>query len=166
MCRVIVENGYGDLIVLVDGERITSVKSILCCANTIFKSLIDDERFSGILELFEGCSKLGFLCLEKYYGGGRLEINEMNCVDILCICVYYNEMQLLQECKTYYYFLFINRYIKNNLTTNVMTKLLNNIDILKSNYLVELHDITSEYILHQSSQLLNESIFNLINIYR
>lgn len=97
----LVENGFGDLKVIVENKEFLTVKSIFCGNNEIFTTLVNDTKFPGYLELYDGCSEIGFRCLEKYYGNGKVVIDESNCIDILSICAYYDEEKLLKECGKY-----------------------------------------------------------------
>lgn len=136
LIRLLVNNGYSDIIIKIENEEIPSIKCLLCYQNQIFKQLIEDGLFDGTLELFEGCTKNGFLALESFYSGGKVEINESNCIDILKICFCYNERILLKECEK-----FIIRH-KNIKLFNTISKEI----IMKCNYLSELDGLLIDYM--------------------
>lgn len=87
--------------ILVEDQEILVVKSLFCGFNSILTQLITDSQFNGVLELFEGCTVESFLALDRFYSCGKVEINEENCVDILSICVYYDEKDLFNQCQKY-----------------------------------------------------------------
>lgn len=116
MCRNLVDNGFSDMKVIVENEEIDTIKCLFCGNNEILSNLIKDNLFNGSLKLFDDCTKIGFYELEKYYSCGKVKINEYNFIDILKICIYYNENVLLKEVEK-----FINKNIFNK---NIIIKLL------------------------------------------
>lgn len=101
MIRKLVKNGYADTKIIVQNAEILSIKSILCLGNPVFKQLMEDTQFSGRLVLCDGSSEVGFYALERYYTGESIEINSNNVIDIIAICLFYNEEKLLKIAKRY-----------------------------------------------------------------
>lgn len=147
----LISKGLGDLIVKVDGQEYETIKSIFCGSNSTLLSLVNDDKFNGKLELYDGCNENGFKCLEKYYGYRIVDINQSNVIDILSICMYYDEYNLLKECV---------RYIKQHINDEMITLLLSKKEILKSDYLKDIHNSTNEYIKKNSYKILNKKKYS------
>lgn len=98
----ILKNGLGDLKVIIKGKEYISSKVILCANNLFFLNTVNDEKFNGVIELDNSCNEIGFKNMEKYYSGGIIDINEDNVIDILTICICYDEEKLIKECVKYY----------------------------------------------------------------
>lgn len=150
-----VEKGYGDLSVVVEGFEIRSIKCLLCGRNKVLDKLVMDESFPGILELCENVTMNGFHELEKYYSGGKIVISDKNIVDILSICLFYNEMSLFSKCKS---------YIIEHFNDRIMSKILDYLPILSSNQLTELKDLTTSYLNFNSYKLLSDDIIIELSI--
>lgn len=156
LCRLFVNNGFGDMKIKIENQEIITMKCFLCCFNSVFNSLIKDNKFNGCLELFEDCSINSYYLLEKYYSGGLIEINNNNCIELLKICVYYNEKTLLKECEN---------YIIKHFNSDIMKKILTNEKILQCEDLKKLKKIENEYIKTNGYELLNESIYYYFKIF-
>lgn len=144
-----VDKGYDDITVIVEGFEIRSIKSLLCGRNKLLHKLIKDETFPGILELCDKVTINGFHELEKYYSGGKIILTDRNIMDILSICLFYNEMSLFCKCKS---------YIIDHFNDTIMSKILDYLPILSSNQLTELKDLTTSYLNFNSYKLLADNV--------
>lgn len=105
------------------------------------------------MKLYEDCTKQGFYILEKYYGGGIVEFTESNCIDILKICVYYNEEGLLKPCID---------YILNHKTGLIICNILKNRNILNFECLKNLKKDINDYLEINGCEFLNNCIIFII----
>lgn len=65
--------------------------------------------------------------------------------------MYYDEYNLLKECV---------RYIKQHINDEMITLLLSKKEILKSDYLKDIHNSTNEYIKKNSYKILNKKKYS------
>lgn len=79
----------------------------------------------------------GFLEFEKFISGGKLVIEEKNVIDIMMVCLYYNESVLFLEAK---------KYILNHFNYTLTQKLFEIYSFLDNNQLVDLKDNLLQYI--------------------
>lgn len=103
------------------------------------------------MTLFDECTITGVIELEKYYSGGRVVINDSNCLDILSICLFYNEITLLKICE---------KYLINHINDSLVIKIINNSFYLNARYLSELKYITEEYLKFNSYKLFHYYILS------
>lgn len=149
--RYLVNKGYGDIKVTVNGEEIESIKSILCGFNDILSSIVLKAKFDGYLELVEGCTEKGFYALECYYGGGDLVISRENCLDILIICNYYKELDLLKECED---------FVIESKDEDIIKSVLAEKNIIRSSDLNNLREFLVGYLINENNDLILESLEN------
>lgn len=69
--------------------------------NDIFKQIVEDKMFEGILKLNEKVKKDAFRLLINHYEGKHIAIKGINICYLLLICFYYNEEDLLEICMNY-----------------------------------------------------------------
>lgn len=146
--------GFGDIKVKIKEEEVLCIKSILVHSNKTLKKLIEDDKFDGILELFESCDVESFLEIEKYYSGGTMELNQDNICKILSFCISYDDSFLLQKCK---------EYLKNHINETIMTELFGIVHNIKCSNLDDLIELSEEYIKRNGYKLLKkeELLFQL-----
>lgn len=97
---------------------------------------------------------MGFYALEGFYCGDDVIINEKNLIDILFICVCYNEENLLKKCVD---------YILSNRNNEIFNKILMKRKILSDKNLNEIKNIIDNYIKIDGYKLIkNDSIYNNI----
>lgn len=69
--------------------------------NDIFKQIVEDKMFEGILKLNEKVKRDAFRLLINYYEGKHIAIKGINICYLLLICFYYHEEDLLEVCMNY-----------------------------------------------------------------
>lgn len=141
--------GLGDIKIKCGEEELIGIKSILMNGNELFRKLIEDEKFSGVLEIYEECTKESFLNLEMYYGGGYIDINTENVCDLLKICIYYNETRLIAICE---------EFISNNPDDIVMIELFELLHLCTSKKLRKLSEMSENYLEMNGIKYLSKSI--------
>lgn len=97
----LVRFGYSDIKFIVGDNEIQAVKSILCIRNESLKSIISEKSDLGPIKLDEMISENGFVELLRFYGGGIVEINSYNVIDILITCLIYRVDILLEAAEKY-----------------------------------------------------------------
>lgn len=149
------KNGFGDLRVIIGNEEIRTFKFLLYVCNETLRKLLENPLFEEPLMLSENCSKTSFFLLEKYYEGIEIDVNEKNCVDLLSLCVYYNEESLLSN---------VVDYITNHLNEEIIINLLNKKEILNNEKLKELKDKFDDFIKNKNYKLMNEDLLKYIDV--
>lgn len=149
LCRLLIKNGFSDMTVKVENEYIKTIKCLLCGRNKVLMNLINDKMFNGCLELYDKCTKESFFILESYYSGGKIEINNRNCIDIMKICIYYNEINLLKDCE---------KYVLNHINEEMIIKIFYNKEILSCIKLKLLKKYAINYLIKNGYKLLKEDI--------
>lgn len=142
-----ISKGYGDLKIVINRKEFITIKSILCGNNDLFYKLVNDTKFNGKLELYNGCTEIGYKNLERFYANGVIEINDKNVIDTLSICVYYNECELMKECL---------KYMKYHLNEEIVISLLSKNEIMNSNYLKKFEKLLDKYIISNGYKLLSK----------
>lgn len=155
LSRDLVSKGYGDLILIVKDTEYVTNKALFCGSNVLINNLVKDNQFNGKLTLFDECTMIGVIELEKYYSGGRVVINDSNCLDILSICLFYNEIILLKACE---------KYLVNHMNDSLLMKVIKNPLYLNFRYLIELKCITEEYLKFNSYKLFHYYILTQFSI--
>lgn len=150
MIRILSKNGYSDLEVIVCGERICTMKCFFCYYNNTFNKIINDYKFNGCIELFEKCSKEGFYYLESYYSGEIINLNENNVIDIIIICICYNEEGLLNDCI---------KFINNNMNEKILKEIIMNKEFFYDKNMNYINEKCKNYVsINGFMILMNESI--------
>lgn len=98
---------------------------------------------------------MGFYALEGFYCGYDVIINENNMIDILFICVCYNEENLLKKCVDY----ILSK--KNDVTFN---KILMKRKILSNQNLNEIKNIIDNYIKRNEYKLIKMIVFIILDL--
>lgn len=132
----------------INGEEFTTVKSILCINNPLFKKIIIDDEIDCAIELFNECSVTGFKILESFYGNGIVDINESNVIDVIIICECYNEHKLLDLCV---------KYIMKHLNIKIIISLINNNKYLAFKSMNIVKKTIDNYIKDNYFKLLNNN---------
>lgn len=98
------------------------------------------------IELDNEITKEGFYALETYYSGGIIEINENNCLNILKICIIYDEIDLMKKCE---------KYIINNMKKNIIENIIEDKLILNCHELKILREYEVNYLINNLFKHIN-----------
>lgn len=143
----------GDINIEVNGEIIPCIKSFLCYKNPIFNKLISDPLCPSPLPLSDAVTKHSFMLLLRYYGYGTIDINNENVVEVLRICILYNENYLLRICK---------EYIEKHFNEDLIAELLSTTEYLNNDYMNSTNDLLQNYLQYNGYDIFCKSeLYNL-----
>lgn len=146
---MIVEKELGDITVIIDEEHKTkSSKAILMIGNSIFYKQITDKEFNGNLQLYEECNLDAFLEIEKYYGGGYMNIDVNNVCEILRISMFYYDSKIFKICEN---------FIKNHINEKMVVEIFN-ITKLKYFNRSTLYELSNTAIMDNTYKYISKSI--------
>lgn len=144
---------FSDIDIEIDGEIIPCVKAFLCYKNPIFNKLISDPQCPSPLPLSDSVTKHGFMLLLRYYGYGSIEINVKNVMEILRICIMYNENYLLKICK---------EFIEKHFNEDLIKELLITTEYLQNNYMITTNNLLQNYLQYNGYDIFCKSeLYNL-----
>lgn len=132
-----------------------STKAVFITSNEIMRKILEDEKFQGVWELYEECSITGLLELEKFYSGGYVDININNVIDILSICLFYDEKRITKYCI---------RYIYNHMSDELMIKILSVIHLFSNINMIGIKDFSEKYLLYNGYKIIKNGIYSIIYI--
>lgn len=127
---------------------------ILSIGNATLAELISDKDYKGILQLFEGVNEDTFLEVEKYYGGGCMNVDVDNVCEILKFSLYYNDKKILNICY---------KFIRSHFDGKVLVNIFNSPELIhlqKSN----LYELSKNALISDVYKYIKDGIFN-IHIY-
>lgn len=127
-----------------------STKAVFISSNETMRKILEDEKFPGVLELFEECSINGLLELEKFYSGGCVDININNVIDLLSICLFYNENRITDFCI---------KFIYNHMSYELMIKILSVIHLFCYNNMIGIKDLSEKYLLYNGYKIIKNGIY-------
>lgn len=158
ICRIVacvVEKGLSDIVVQIGAEQFPSVKVILCLNDKIRKE-IESPEFKSIFVFPEHITVPGFEALENYLSGSDVTISTGSAVDILNICVEYEQLDLMNE---------VIKFLANNIDDKMMLKLFNILPTLPIiGNTADLKCATDKYIQENSSRFLNSQVLKGLSI--
>lgn len=140
--------GYNDIVLLIEGEEVSSVSSLLCISNDRLKSIIEDDKVEKQILLPYQVTKNAFSLLCNYYGYGLIEINEENVSEVLMCCICLNEMKLLSICE---------KYVLNHENERIIMGILNLMENIPENYLCTMKLRMNDYISLNCTSFLNNN---------
>lgn len=141
--------GYNDVVLLIENEEVCSVSSILCVSNTRLKAIIKDEKAVGKISLPEKITRKAFCMLCRYYGYGMVEIDEENVCELLMCCICLDEENLLVKCK---------EFILSHLNNRVVVDILNEMNYLPDNYLSDIKTTICDYVCLNCISIFDDNI--------
>lgn len=148
----LINENKGDLEVIFNNDSIKTISNILSLYNDVFKKLINENN-NNIIKLDSDITKNSFIELERYYGNGIVKINKNNVIEIINICLYCDEKDLLNKC--------IN-YISKHINMVIIINLLNNNRIFKSLSLLNIDNIIKDYLIYHCYELFIDGIILFI----
>lgn len=77
-----INEGYNNIVFLIEGEEVCSISSILCVSNERLNNIIKDKKADNQILLPEHITKKAFSLLCNYYGYGTIDIDEENVCEI------------------------------------------------------------------------------------
>lgn len=93
--------GFSDDVFVVGEERIPCISYLVKDKNETLRKIMEDIHREKEIRISEEVSKIGFEVLLRYYGYGKVIINENNVVDTLVASVCYKEEKLVYKCKDF-----------------------------------------------------------------
>lgn len=154
-----IEFGLSDFSLLFEnGEKLNGIKSILCYSNEIFRKVLEDPQVEDPVPVAETISKESMILLFKYYGGGKVEIDEDNVSGLLLLSLYYNEKELFNELKSYAINHMNEKIVKDLLNSKVSTGILDKLcfSFIQNNaYLMLENEILNEICLNGLKYILS-----------
>lgn len=154
-----IEFGLSDFSLLFEnGEKLNGIKSILCYSNEIFRKVLEDPQVEDPVPVAETISKESMILLFKYYGGGKVEIDEDNVSGLLLLSLYYNEKELFNELKSYAINHMNEKIVKDLLNSKVSTGILDKLcfSFIQNNaYLMLENEILNEICLDGLKYILS-----------
>lgn len=95
------EAGLGDVTFIVENEKIKTFISIMSLKNVFFQEKLENSEDKTTIQTDDYITINGFKDLLCYYGGGIVDIEDYNVVDILLVCFSFYENDLLNVCIKY-----------------------------------------------------------------
>lgn len=153
LINYLVKEGFSDDVFVVGEERIPCISCLVKDKNETLRKIMEDIHREKEIRISEEVSKIGFEVLLRYYGYGKVIINENNVVDTLVASVCYKEEKLVYKCKA---------FIKTHPSIELIQEIYNRVPF--GNVVDELKLSLKDYMEIYGYKLLDDSILMRNNI--
>lgn len=127
--------------------------------NIFFQEKLENSVDKSTIQTDDYITVNGFKDLLCYYGGGIVDIEDYNVVDILLVCFSFYENDLLNVCIKYVKrIIIIYSYIKNHLNYKIMEKLMQHTFIFHYSPLSELHSFFQQEVKLMGQEIISAGI--------
>lgn len=153
LINYLVKRGFGDDVFIVEGEKIPCFSYLVKEKNETLRKIMEDGKRESEIKVCESITKTGFNILMRYYGYGKVKIDETNVSDVLMVCVCYNELELVERCK---------EYLEKNMKITLIQEIFNKIPC--GTVLNDLKIFFNDYMIIYGNKLLEDSLLMNNNI--